>query len=58
MSWDGNSHTASGSCTGPGTLNLNGTTHTDTGTYTDPWTFTSSSGNYSNDSGTVQDIIQ
>jgi hypothetical protein len=59
VSGDGNSHTASGSCRGPGSLELSGTAHTDPGDYpADPWTFTSSSNNYSNDSGTVQDIIQ
>ena len=52
------SFTATGSCTGPGNLDLNGTTHTDPGEWDDPWTFTSSSGNYTNDSGSVHDIIQ
>src|SRR5207247_410742 len=52
---DGNSHTASGSCTGVNGetligLDLTGTTHTDVGNYTDSWTFTDSTGNY-NDTG-------
>ena len=58
------SHTASGSCTGVGTdgvltgLVVSGTTHTAAGTYaTDPWAFTDTTGNYSNDSGTVSDKI-
>jgi hypothetical protein len=63
VTYDGNSHTATGSVTGVnGTilsgLNLSGTTHTNAGTYSgDAWTFTDSTGNYNNASGTVTDVI-
>jgi uncharacterized repeat protein (TIGR01451 family) len=63
VGYDGNAHTATGSCVGAkgeglSVLNLNGTTHTPVGTYaTDPWTFTDSTGNYNNTSGTVSDSI-
>jgi hypothetical protein len=45
VTYDGSSHTATGSATGvqgedlSGLLNLNGTTHTNAGTYTDSWSF-------------------
>lgn len=61
--YDGNAHTATGSCTGVGGatlsgLNLSGTTHTSPGDYpADPWTFTDVTGNYNNTSGTVHDNI-
>ncbi len=60
--YNGTSHTATGSCIGVGgspqnTLNLSGTTHTAGGAYVDPWTFISSTGNYNNQSGTVNDVI-
>ena len=61
--YDGNPHTATGSCVGVGsdgvvdTLDLSGTTHTAGGGYTDPWTFTSITGNYNNQSSTVNDVI-
>lgn len=62
--YDGNPHTATGSCTGVGAdgtlagLDLSGTTHTAIGTYaSDPWTFTDASGNYNDASGTVSDAI-
>ena len=62
--YDGNVHTATGSCTGAGganldgDLNLTGTTHTDAGSYpTDTWSFTDPSGNYKTVSETVDDTI-
>jgi hypothetical protein len=60
--YDGNAHTASGTCTGVlgeslSGLNLNGTTHTFVGNYTDNWTFTDVTGNYNDASGTVNDKI-
>ncbi|MGA2704923.1 MAG: S53 family peptidase, partial [Isosphaeraceae bacterium] len=63
VTYDGKSHTATGTATGVGgvnlvgDLNLSGTTHTNAGTYTDTWTFTDAIGNYNNASGTVTDII-
>ena len=63
VTYDGTSHTATGTCTGVGTdgalsgLDLSGTTHTNAGTYTDPWTFTDATGNYNDTSGTVTDEI-
>jgi sugar lactone lactonase YvrE len=63
VTYDGNSHTATGTATGGGSvslaadLNLNGTTHTNAGTYSDTWTFTDPTGNYNNASGTVSDSI-
>jgi hypothetical protein len=63
LEYDREAHTASGTCTGvtgedlPG-LDLDGTTHTDVGAYTgDPWTFTDETGNYNDQSGTVDDEI-
>ena len=60
---DGNAHTATGSCSGVGgvdltsLLDLSGTTHTAAGDYlADPWTF-AGNGNYKNQSGTVSDRI-
>ena len=38
-------------------MNLAGTTHTNAGTTTDTWTFTDATGNYNNQSGTVNDSI-
>jgi len=62
--YDASPHTATGSCTGVGgvdlsaDLNLAGTTHTNAGSYSaDPWTFTDPSGNYTNQGGTVGDTI-
>ncbi len=60
--YDGNSHTAGGSCTGVldeplSGLDLTGTTHLNAGSYTDPWSFTDGSGNYNGQSGTVVDTI-
>ena len=62
VTYDGLAHTATGTATGIGGatltgLDLSGTTHTSAGTYTDPWTFTDVTGNYNNDSGTVNDAI-
>jgi hypothetical protein len=61
--YDGNSHTATGTVTGVGNdgilsgLDLGGTTHKDAGTYTDTWTFTDTTGNYNNATGTITDGI-
>jgi RTX calcium-binding nonapeptide repeat (4 copies) len=57
-------HTATGTATGVGGVNLGsdlvltGTTHTNAGTYsTDSWTFTDPTGNYQSASGIVNDVI-
>ena len=63
VTFDGNSHTASGSCSGVGGatlsgLSVTGTAHTAAGSYdTDPWRFTDTTGNYQNTTGTVTDAI-
>jgi hypothetical protein len=63
VTYDGNSHTATGTATGVNGesligLGLSGTTHTNAGTYNgDVWTFTDVTGNYNNTSGTVDDSI-
>ncbi len=64
ISYDGNAHTATGTATGAGGVNLGsdltltGTTHTKVGTYSgDPWSFHDASGNYQDASGTVNDAI-
>ena len=63
VTYDGVSHTATGTATGVlseslSGLNLSGTTHTNVGTYaTDAWTFTDVTGNYNDASGTVSDVI-
>ncbi|HET9407547.1 MAG TPA: Ig-like domain repeat protein [Candidatus Sulfotelmatobacter sp.] len=63
VTYDGNSHTATGTATGIGgidlsaDLNLTGTTHTDAKTYSDTWTFTDPTGNYNSASNTIQDVI-
>src|SRR5206468_1803832 len=64
VTYDGLAHTATGTATGVGGvnlsagLNLSGTTHTNAGAYNgDIWTFTDPSGNYNNASGTVNDSI-
>src|SRR5207249_3290538 len=64
VTYDGLAHTATGTATGLGGvnlsagLNLSGTTHTNAGTYNgDTWTFTDPAGNYNNASGTVNDSI-
>jgi hypothetical protein len=63
LTYDGNAHTATGSVTGVkgeslSGLNLGGTTHTNAATYDDTWTFNDTTGNYSNATGTVQDVIK
>jgi hypothetical protein len=65
LTYDGNTHTATGTCTGVGGsedvlsgLDLSGTTHTNAGFYEDdPWTFTDVTSNYNDASGTVDDNI-
>jgi hypothetical protein len=62
VTYDGLAHTATGSATGVlgeslAGLDLSGTTHTNAGNYTDNWTFTDVTGNYNDDSGTVNDSI-
>jgi hypothetical protein len=63
VTFNGSSHTATGNCTGVGSVVLAGlvktsTTHTNAGTYNnDPWTFTDATGNYFGDAGTVDSTI-
>ncbi|HKX87044.1 MAG TPA: YDG domain-containing protein [Flavobacterium sp.] len=63
VTYDANPHTSSGSATGVegealAGLDLSGTTHTNAGTYnSDPWSFTDVTGNYNNDSGSVDNYI-
>jgi large repetitive protein len=65
VTYDGQPHTATGSCTGVGgvalpasNLSLNATTHTNAGTYNnDAWSFSDPNGNYTNPGGTVNDVI-
>ncbi len=63
VTYDGNPHTATGTATGAkgetlSGLSLSGTAHTTAGTYNnDPWTFTDGTANYTNASGTVNDVI-
>ena len=64
VTYDGTSHTATGTATGVGgvdlgsDLNLTGTTHTNAGTYaSDGWSFHDATGNYNDASGTVNDSI-
>jgi hypothetical protein len=64
VTYDGNAHTATGSCTGVGGagdvlsgLDLTQTTHTSAGDHpSDPWTFPATT-NYNSTSGTVHDSI-
>ena len=61
--YDGNAHTATGSCVGVkgetlSGLDLGSTEHTTVGTYTDSWKFTDVTGNYNNTVGTVADRIR
>jgi hypothetical protein len=63
--YDGSAHTAAGSATGVGGVNLKGdldlshTTHTNAGAYaSDYWTFTDPTGNYLNASSSVSDSIK
>jgi hypothetical protein len=61
--YDGNPHTATGTATGQGGvdlstyLTLTGATHTAAGTYTDTWTFHDRTGVYEDAHGTVSDTI-
>ena len=64
VTYDGSSHTATGSCTGVGGpsdilsgLDISGTTHTDADTYPDTWTFADVTGNYNNTSDSINDSI-
>jgi len=62
VTYDGSSHTATGSCTGVhgetlSGLDLSGTTHTNAGSYTDSWTFTDITGNYNNAGGSLNNSI-
>jgi hypothetical protein len=64
VTYDGNAHTAMGTATGAGGVNLaadltlSGTTHTSAGTYAaDGWSFIDPAGNYASASGTVSDTI-
>src|SRR5262249_41692182 len=63
VTYDGKAHTATGTATGAGGVDLSnfliltGTTHTDAGTYVDTWTFHDQNGNYADASGTVNDSI-
>ena len=65
VTYDANPHTASGTATGVGGVDLSadftltGTTHTNAGTYaTDAWSFHDATGNYADASGTVSDLIK
>ncbi|MBS0267338.1 MAG: VCBS repeat-containing protein, partial [Planctomycetes bacterium] len=64
VTYNGNPHTATGTATGVGgvdlsvDLDLTGTTHTDAGTYNgDAWSFHDADGNYADANGTVDDLI-
>ena len=63
VTYDAAAHTATGWCTGVedetlSGLDLSGTTHTAAGTYDgDAWSFTDTSGNYNDQDGTVDDLI-
>ncbi len=64
VTYDGGAHTAIGTATGVGGVNLtadlilSGSTHTNAGTYAgDAWSFADPSGNYASASGTVSDTI-
>src|SRR5262249_19106475 len=62
VTYDGSSHTATGTATGVqgeslAGLDLSGTTHTNAGTYSNAWTFTDGTGNYNDATGTVPDHI-
>ncbi len=63
VTYDGEPHTATGTCTGVegeslSGLDLSATTHTSAGTYNgDAWTFTDVTGNYNNANGMVDDSI-
>lgn len=60
--YDGDAHTAEGTCTGVLSetlegLDLSETTHTNIGSYNDPWSFIDVTGNYSDTSDTVDNFI-
>ncbi len=62
--YDGAAHTATGTATGAGGVNLisglvlTGTTHINAGSYTtDSWSFSDASGNYQNSTGAITDVI-
>src|SRR5262249_46519143 len=63
VTYDGKSHTATGTATSAegvdlsGLLVFAGTTHTDAGTYLDTWTFHDPGGIFADQSGTINDII-
>jgi hypothetical protein len=63
VTFDGNAHTATGTATGTGGLDLSagltlsGTTHTNAGSWIDNWTFHDATGNYNDASGTASDSI-
>jgi hypothetical protein len=63
LTYDGAAHTAGGTATGIGGVNLSadlslsGTSHTGAGTYTDTWTFHDPNGDYLDASGMVSDSI-
>jgi hypothetical protein len=64
VTYDGTAHTAAGTATGVGgvdllaDLNLTGTTHTNAGAYSDTRSFTDPAGNYASASGSVIDTIK
>jgi hypothetical protein len=62
VTYDANSHTSTGTAKGVldedlSGLDLSGTAHTNAGSFTDTWTFTDSTGNYNDDSGSVDNSI-
>jgi hypothetical protein len=62
VAYDGQEHTADGTCLGVlgellAGLDLSSTSHTNAGTYTDPWVFTDQTGNYQDVNGTIEDSI-
>jgi hypothetical protein len=62
VTYDANSHTATGTATGVlgeslTGLDLSGTTHTEGATYSDNWMFNDPTGNYNTAAGTVTDTI-
>jgi hypothetical protein len=62
VTYDGASHAATGTAKGVlgetlAGLDLSGTAHTNAGNFTDTWNFTDVTGNYNNDTGTVNDVI-
>ena len=63
VTFDGQSHTATGTATGVAGVDLSSglsfaaTSHANAGIYTDAWTFHDGTGNYNDASGTVNDAI-